>query len=284
MLPTMFLNKPLSLSSFSGYRGRDETDKSGIRLLPYKLFIIEEMPSTNHILVVEDDTDLARLLETTLKDNGYNVTLAFDGRSGIEKALSGKYDLIILGLKLPEVDGLEICRQIRASSDYIPILILSSKSSETDRVLGLEMGADDYLTKPFSVRELTARVKALFRRMDALKNSDSSKPEVIELPDMSIDLNKRTVIHKGKTIDLTVKEFDLLVQFARHPGRVYSRSQLLDLVWGYAYKGYEHTVNSHINRLRAKIEEDPNKPQHIITVWGVGYKFSSSGEEKKADA
>jgi DNA-binding response OmpR family regulator len=242
------------------------------------------MPSTNHILVVEDDRVLARFLKTTLQDNGYDVTLAFDGRSGIEKALSGKYDLIILDLKLPEVDGLEICRQVRASSGYIPILILSSKSSETDRVLGLEMGADDYLTKPFGVRELIARVKALFRRRDALKNSDNSELKVIELPDISIDLDKRTVVHKGKNIDLTAKEFDLLVQFARHPGRVYSRSQLLDLVWGYAYKGYEHTVNSHINRLRAKIEEDPNKPRHIITVWGVGYKFLSPGDEKEADA
>lgn len=235
------------------------------------------------ILIVEDDRIIAHLLETTLQDNGYEVTLAFEGKTGLEEALSEKYNLIILDLKLPEEDGLEICRRVRSSPEYTPILILTSMSSEVDRVLGLEIGADDYLTKPFSVRELVARVKALFRRLEALKTSPPDKQEIIEIDHLLIDVKKRVVSLKGRLIELTAKEFDLLLQFARHPGRVYTRLELLDLVWGYAYKGYEHTVNSHINRLRSKIEEDPNHPQYIITVWGVGYKFFNPREKKESD-
>lgn len=235
------------------------------------------------ILVVEDDRIIAHLVESTLQDKGYDVNLAFEGKTGLEEALSKKYDLIILDLKLPEEDGLEICRRVRSNSDYTPILILTSMSSEVDRVLGLEIGADDYLTKPFSVRELAARVKALFRRMEALKTPRANEEEIIEAWNISIDVNKRKVTHKGKSIELTAKEFDLLLQFARNPGRVYTRLELLDLVWGYAYKGYEHTVNSHINRLRSKIEEDPDHPRYIITVWGVGYKFFTPEEKKDTD-
>lgn len=235
------------------------------------------------ILVVEDDRIIARLLETTLKDKGYEVSLAFEGKTGLVEALSQKYDLIILDLKLPEEDGLEICRQVRSSPEYTPILILTSMSSEVDRVLGLEIGADDYLTKPFSIRELVARVKALFRRMEALKTSSTNEQEIIEIGYISIDVHKRNVTHHGRPVELTAKEFDLLLQFARNPGRVYTRSELLDLVWGYAYKGYEHTVNSHINRLRSKIEEDPDHPRYIKTVWGVGYKFFNPEESKESD-
>jgi DNA-binding response OmpR family regulator len=233
------------------------------------------------ILVVEDDKNIARLLETNLKDLEYEVTLAFDGKTGLEEALSKKYNLIILDLKLPEKDGLEICRNVRSSPEYTPILILTSMTTEMDRVLGLEIGADDYLTKPFSVRELLARVKALFRRMEALKTSSPpGKQEVIEVDELMIDVEKHEVTLRGNSIELTAKEFNLLLQFARHPGRVYTRLELLDLVWGYAYKGYEHTVNSHINRLRSKIEENPNHPQYILTVWGVGYKFLNPEEQK----
>jgi DNA-binding response OmpR family regulator len=154
-------------------------------------------------------------------------------------------------------------------------------TTEMDRVLGLEIGADDYLTKPFSVRELLARVKALFRRMEALKTpSPTEKQEVIKADELMIYVEKHEVMLRGNPIELTAKEFNLLLQFARHPGRVYTRLELLDLVWGYAYKGYEHTVNSHINRLRSKIEEDPNHPQYILTVWGVGYKFFNPEEHK----
>jgi len=176
---------------------------------------------------------------------------------------------------LPGVDGIEICRRLRSRPVYTPILMLTSKSSELDRVLGLEMGADDYVTKPFSIRELTARVKALFRRVDELKKGNQAKiPEVIHAKDLTIDLPRRKVTLKDNAIDLTAKEFDLLAYFAKHPGRVYTRAQLLDDVWGYGHDGYEHTVNSHINRLRTKIEENPAKPQFILTVWGVGYKFA----------
>jgi DNA-binding response OmpR family regulator len=232
------------------------------------------------ILIVEDDRNIAKLVETNLKDQNYEVSLAHDGNSGLDLALSGEYQLIILDLNLPDVDGLEICRQVRSDASYTPILMLTCRTSELDRVVGLEIGADDYLTKPFSVRELIARVKALFRRIDALESEQKSEDSSIILHgNLHIDANKREVTLKGNSINLTAKEFDLLYFFAKNPGRVYTRNELLDLVWGYAYKGYDHTVNSHINRLRAKIEEDQNQPRHIITVWGVGYKFVAHSKE-----
>jgi DNA-binding response OmpR family regulator len=227
------------------------------------------------ILVIEDNEDLANLLNIHLGDLSYDVELAFDGDSGLAKAEAATYDLIILDLMLPGLDGLEICRRLRTKGAYTPILMLTSRSSELDRVLGLELGADDYVTKPFSIRELLARVKALFRRIDELKSEKHERePDAVKAGDLVIYPKKRHVTLKGKTIDLTAKEFDLLYHFARHPGRVFSRSQLLDVVWGYGHDGYEHTVNSHINRLRAKIEEDPAKPHYILTVWGVGYKLT----------
>ena len=227
------------------------------------------------ILVVEDDRDIARLLELHLHDVGYDVQVEQDGVTGCKQALANTYDLIILDLMLPGIEGLDICRNIRAQSDYTPILMLTARSAELDRVLGLEIGADDYLTKPFSIRELLARVKALFRRTEALGGQlAQDKQKLIEMGDLVIDIEKRKVMLRGKPIDLTAKEFDLLLQFAQHPGRVYTRAQLLDLVWGYAHAGYEHTVNSHINRLRAKIEHDSSSPRYILTVWGVGYSFS----------
>jgi DNA-binding response OmpR family regulator len=227
------------------------------------------------ILVVEDNQELARLLEIHLHDLSYEVELAFDGHSGLAKAQTKKYDLIILDIMLPGLDGLEICRRVRGKDVYTPILILTSKASELDRVLGLEMGADDYVTKPFSIRELLARVKAIFRRVDELKSErQESKETIVKVKNLVIDSQRRRVSLKGKTVDLTAKEFDLLHHFAQHPGRVFSRSQLLDMVWSYGHDGYEHTVNSHINRLRAKIEDNPSHPEYILTVWGVGYKFA----------
>ena len=228
------------------------------------------------ILVIEDDRDIARLVELHLHDQGYEVQVAHDGVVGLKQALSKAYDLIILDLMLPGIEGLELCRNLRTKPNYIPILMLTAKSTELDRVLGLEVGADDYLTKPFSIRELLARVKALFRRMEALGSQlVPGMQNTIQAGVLVIDAEKRTVTLAGKPADLTAKEFDLLLQFAQHPGRVYTRAQLLDLVWGYAHEGYEHTVNSHINRLRAKIERDPARPDFIRTVWGVGYKFSN---------
>jgi DNA-binding response OmpR family regulator len=227
------------------------------------------------ILVVEDNQDLARLLELHLRDLTYDVDLAFDGDAGWSQIKSRSYDLIVLDLMLPGIDGLEICRRLRSQPAYTPILMLTSKSTELDRVLGLELGADDYVTKPFSIRELMARVKAIFRRIDELQSDRrQDNQSLIRAADLVIDPQRRTVGLGDRSIDLTAKEFDLLLYFARHAGRVFTRSQLLDKVWGYGHDGYEHTVNSHINRLRAKIEANPAQPGYILTVWGVGYKFA----------
>ena len=230
-----------------------------------------------HILVVEDDLDIGRLLGMHLTDLAYVVEIAKTGVEGLQYVLSKRYDLIILDVMLPGIDGLEICRQIRSLPSYTPILMLTAKSSEIDRVLGLEVGADDYLTKPFSVRELLARVKALFRRSEAFRDKTQDLQKTIRAEGLYIDVEKRKVTVGGSPRDLTAKEFDLLLQFALHPGRVYTRTQLLDAVWGYGHDGYEHTVNSHINRLRGKIEKDSANPHFILTVWGVGYKFCEIG-------
>lgn len=224
------------------------------------------------ILVIEDNNDLASLLELHLTDQSWQVDLVFDGEKGYKKAATGNYDLILLDIMLPGMDGLEILKQLRQETIYTPILMLTSKSSEIDRILGLEFGADDYVTKPFSIRELIARVKAVFRRIDIFKAGVQDKG-ILTFGDLYIELEKRKVAVKNKSIDLTAKEYDLLYYFASHPGRVFNRSQLLDKVWGYGHDGYEHTVNSNINRLRAKIETDPAHPEFILTVWGVGYKF-----------
>jgi DNA-binding response OmpR family regulator len=231
---------------------------------------------TRSILVVEDDRDIANLVRLHLQDSGYTVDLAYDGRTGLARADAKPYDLLILDLMLPGLEGLEVCRQLRARPRYMPILMLTAKSSELDRVLGLEMGADDYLTKPFSIRELLARVKAILRRSEVLASQAAEGSATVEAGDLFIDMDKRMVTVKSKTVELTPREFDLLAYFARHPGRVYSRAQLLNQVWGYGHEGYEHTVNTHINRLRTKIEEDPARPRYILTVWGVGYKFSEA--------
>ncbi|MDQ2800179.1 MAG: response regulator transcription factor [Armatimonadota bacterium] len=231
------------------------------------------------ILVVEDDQDIAHLVQMHLQDAGYVVDAVHNGAAGLAKALAHAYDLVVLDLTLPGMEGLEVCRHLRARPDYPLILMLTSRSSELDRVLGLEIGADDYLTKPFSMRELLARVKALFRRMEAFGGRGPQgglcpdEKKNISARDLSIDTDKRQVTLLLQDVSLTAKEFDLLLLFACHPGRVYTRAQLLDLVWGLGYEGYEHTVNSHINRLRAKIEKDSAHPLYLLTVWGVGYKF-----------
>ncbi len=236
--------------------------------------------ATHRALIIEDSREIADLVRLHLRDVGCEADVATDGKHGLELAARGRYDLVVLDLMLPEMDGLAVCREIRTLPGYVPILMLTAKSSEIDRVLGLEMGADDYLTKPFSVRELQARVKALFRRVEALSSlapgagEDGSADETIERGALRIETGKHRVSIGGREIALTAREFDLLVHFARRPGQVFNRGQLLDQVWGYNHEGYEHTVNSHINRLRAKIESDPSKPEYILTVWGVGYRFS----------
>jgi len=230
------------------------------------------------VLIVEDERDIAGLIALHLRDLADDIQIASDGHEGLRLACARSWDLIILDLRLPGPSGLDICRALRRGESYVPILMLTSKASELDRVLGLETGADDYVTKPFSVLELLARVKAIFRRIDVLDNGvKQANDEPIVLGSLTIDARRHEVAIQGELIELTAREFDLLLHFASHPGRVFRRSELLDSVWGYAHQGYEHTVNSHINRLRAKIEEDPTKPRQIVTVWGVGYKFCAAG-------
>lgn len=230
---------------------------------------------------MEDDRDISHLVKLHLEDEGYSVDVAADGSGGLAMAQEQAYDLVVLDLMLPGMDGLEICRRLRGKTDYVPILMLTAKTSEIDRIVGLELGADDYLTKPFSVRELVARVKAIFRRISAVNAQvDVQDSPRVSLGDLVIETDKRKVTLSGKQVTLTAKEYDLLHHFSSHPGRVYTRTQLLDQVWGYAYEGYEHTVNSHINRLRAKIEVDPANPRYVLTVWGVGYKFAEPQDLK----
>ena len=228
------------------------------------------------ILIVEDEHDIAELVALHLGDLCDETVIASDGHEGLRLATSEQWAVIILDLRLPGPDGLEICRTVRRDHPYQPILMLTSKSSELDRVLGLETGADDYLTKPFSILELVARVRALFRRIENVQQVNATtNGALINAGPLSIDANAREVVLDGHLIELTAREFDLLNYFARNPGRVFRRAELLDRVWGYGHEGYEHTVNSHINRLRAKIEDNPSKPEMIVTVWGVGYKFAA---------
>ncbi len=232
------------------------------------------MSKTTRILVIEDERDINALITMNLKALNFEVTSEHGGEQGLRLAQTGNYDLLVLDLMLPGIEGLEICRRLREGGHYIPILMLTAKKSELDRVVGLEMGADDYLTKPFSVRELQARVKALLRRSVLTGQGQTSPAEIIRFNNLEIDINKRSVTLDDTWVELTSKEFDLLQYLAQHPGRVFRREQLLDAVWGYQHSGYEHTVNSHINRLRAKLEVNPAKPDFVLTVWGVGYKFN----------
>lgn len=228
-----------------------------------------------NVLVVEDDPNIVDLLEIHLKDLDCNLRKAYDGETGLNYALNENFDLIILDLMLPKLDGMEVCRKVRAKNINTPVLMLTAKSEEIDKVLGLETGADDYLTKPFSVREFIARIKAIFRRTQMMKESiERSQPQVLRYADLSIDIEKRKVTLSDKRVELSPKEFELLSLMASNPGKSYNRSRLLNLVWGYDFDGYEHTVNSHINRLRTKIEHDISKPTFILTTWGVGYRFN----------
>lgn len=226
-----------------------------------------------NVLVVEDDKSISDLVEIHLKDLNCGVTKTFDGKDGLQLATGNNYDLIVLDIMLPNVDGLEICKEVRKKEDYTPILMLTSKSEELDKVLGLEVGADDYLTKPFGIREFIARVKAIFRRTEAFQKETENQSDIV-IGDIIIEVSKRKVKLSGNRIELTPKEFDLLLLLASHPGKTYTREQLLNILWGYQYNGYEHTVNSHINRLRSKIEKDLSNPAYILTSWGVGYRFN----------
>ncbi|WP_340158694.1 response regulator transcription factor [uncultured Maribacter sp.] len=224
------------------------------------------------ILIIEDDPEIIKLLELHLSDVSYETTMAMDGEEGLQLALQNDYELILLDLTLPSLDGVEVCRRLRATKNT-PVIMLTAKSEEIDRVLGLEIGADDYMTKPFSIRELLARIKAVLRRTNdtGKKQEDTS---IISAEGLTIDIDKRKVVVDDYKIELSPKEFELLVLMASNPGRNYTRTELLNMIWGYNFIGYEHTVNSHINRLRAKIESDMANPTYILTTWGVGYKFN----------
>lgn len=230
------------------------------------------------VLIIDDNDEIASLVRLHLEDIDCCADTARTGEDGIRRFNQAHYDLVILDLMLPGIDGLAVCATLRSRTSYVPILMLTARSSELDRVAGLEIGADDYVSKPFSVPELLARVRALLRRVEGMTklSADSAANEIIERRELRIDVGKRLVLRAGKELPLTGREFDLLLYFARHPGWVFTRAQLLSDVWGYSHSGYEHTVNSHINRLRAKIEHDPSNPRFIATVWGVGYKFADA--------
>jgi two-component system, OmpR family, response regulator len=225
------------------------------------------------VLLVEDDVHLSEILSVHLRADGYAVEHAVDGRQGLALVERGGWDAIVLDLMLPGIDGLEICRRARDLARYTPIIITSARGSEVHRILGLEMGADDYLAKPFSVPELLARLKALLRRVQAIAQGMRSEHHTLEVDGLLVDRLSRQVRLDGKVLELTPREFDLLQHFVQHPERVFSRIELLNRVWGSRHDGYEHTVNTHINRLRSKVEPDPRVPRRIVTVWGAGYKF-----------
>lgn len=226
------------------------------------------------VLIIEDDKDISELLAIHLADLDLDVDKSFDGKDGLMKALNNTYRFILLDIRLPLLDGFEVCKRIRMEKIETPVLMLTSKSEEIDKILGLEIGADDYITKPFSVRELLARVKAVLRRTDRSKNPKEEEDVEIRCSALYINVLKRIVEVDGSRIELTPKEFDLLVFLASNKGKTYSRMQLLQQIWGYDFEGFEHTVNSHINRLRSKIEKNMNQPEFIQTTWGVGYKFT----------
>lgn len=234
------------------------------------------MDTPRRVLIVEDDAHIAELLRMHLRDEGYAVEHAADGHDGMRRLEEGNWDALVLDLMLPGIDGLEICKRARGMARYIPIIITSARSSEVHRILGLELGADDYLAKPFSMLELVARVRALLRRSEALERNARLDAGSLSLHGLAIDPLARTADVDGRRLELTPREFDLLLFFARNPDQVFSRLDLLNQVWGYRHEGYEHTVNTHINRLRAKIEADASNPQRILTVWGRGYKFAAA--------
>jgi two-component system alkaline phosphatase synthesis response regulator PhoP len=234
------------------------------------------------ILVVEDEPSIVKLIEFNLTKEGFIVDSALDGDIALQKIKVEMPDLIVLDLMLPRIDGLEVCRRIRTEKEHIPILMLTAKSDEFNKVLGLELGADDYMTKPFSIRELTARVKAIFRRMEAIRRSDEEEKTVdksIQIGDILIDTDGYEVSRNGELIDLTPKEFELLMYLANHRGKVLSRDQLLNAVWNYDFVGDSRIVDVHVSHLRDKIEPDSKKPLYIKTVRGVGYKLESKEEK-----
>jgi DNA-binding response OmpR family regulator len=228
----------------------------------------------NQILLVEDDREIVHLLKLNFDSSLYQLTIANNGGDALQKAAAKNFHLIILDIMLPGVDGIEVCKKLRERNIATPIIMLTSRSEEIDKVLALELGADDYITKPFSIRELMARVKAVLRRSESKADIPADVVNEIHVNDLYINKEKMKASLKNKRLDLTAKEFELLYLLASNRGKTFSRQELLEIIWGYSFSGYEHTVTSHINRLRMKIEPDLEKPSYILTTWGVGYRFT----------
>ena len=223
------------------------------------------------ILVVDDEQLLVKGMKFNLENEGYTVETAYDGATAIDMAKTGDFDLIILDLMMPQVDGLTACMRIREFSN-VPIIMLTARSEDTDKIIGLESGADDYITKPFNILELKARIRALLRRANAAPQQKAHSA-LLTVGGVTIDPEQRVALKDGQVVELTAKEYDLIELFVKNPRRVYSRENLMDLVWGYTYAGDYRTVDVHIRRLREKLEDDPAAPQHILTKWGIGYYF-----------
>jgi len=222
------------------------------------------------LLVVDDEPAIIKGLKFSLEQDGYIIEEAYDGQEAVEKFQSQDFDLVILDVMLPGLDGFQVLQRIREKST-VPVIMLTAKGEDMDKILGLEYGADDYITKPFNILELKARIKAIFRRANNVE--DRNKDQTIKVGKMTINIANRSVLIDGKDVNLTAKEFDLLQLFATNPGKVYSREQLLETVWKYDYLGDLRTVDVHIRRLREKIEPNPSQPEYIFTKWGVGYYF-----------
>lgn len=267
------MNKPPANASDSGARSASAGGASGSG-------ITGGSGGKERLLVVEDDPNIQRMISDYFRHVGYEVATASDGEAGVRLAISDQPTAMILDLMLPKIDGLTVCRQVRERYPTLPIIMLTAKDDVVDKVLGLEMGADDYMTKPFSLRELEARLKSVLRRTRA-KGSDKTDSDQVPIVrgNLRIDPARREVTISGRAVELTPKEFELLSLFASHPGRVYSRKFLLENIWDYTYAGYDRTIDSHINRLRAKIEENPDEPKLVMTVWGIGYKFNDEPED-----
>ena len=237
---------------------------------------------TDHILLIEDDEAISELILSNLLSSGYTCDAIADGEQGLSKALSAEYSLVILDLNLPRMDGLDICRQLKAKSPAIPVIMLTARSEELDKILGFEIGADDYVTKPFSIRELMARVRA------RLKHTKPAAPEastasldclrLLQFKELAVDLERRRVTKRGEEIDVSAREFELIALLASHAGRPFSRQDLLREIWGLSAASYESNVNTLITRLRRKLEDDPASPRYLLTVYGFGYRFVESQE------
>lgn len=256
-------------NSQNGEKGHSHlTDATGAAVAP--------APKTS-LLIIEDDENISTAIEEYFSRAGYAVSAAADGIAGIEAAVKIRPDVVLLDLMLPKMDGLAVCKELRQKSPLMPILMLTAKDDVVDKVLGLDMGADDYITKPFSLREVEARIKSVLRRARAAAATGDGQDETpIVRGNLRVDLVRREVTIAERQVELTPKEFDLLRLFAANPGRVFPRKYLLEKIWDYFYEGYDRTIDSHINRLRAKIEENPDNPQLVLTVWGIGYKFTDA--------